>query len=227
MIGRRTRTALLAAGLLLAAAAVSPPVDAACDASLPAHMLQHMLLTMVAAPLVVIGSPISLALRALPRPAARRLAGLHRSRLLGAAAAPALAWALLPSAQIAIHVTPLFELAERSAPVHAAEHAALFGAALLFWRPLVGVDPPRRPHPAAQIAYLLAAMPANDVVGIWLMSSGHVQYTSYAAGGLAAQRQAGVVMLAGSFPLGAAALATAWSWVQREHLRTVLRERVP
>ena len=227
MIGRRTRTVLLAAGLLVAGAAISPPVDAVCDRSLPAHMSQHMLLTLVAAPLVVFGSPISLALRVLPRPAARRLADLHRSRLLGAAAAPALAWALLPAVQIAIHVTPLFELAERSAPVHAAEHAALFGAALLFWRPLVGVDPPRRPHPAVQIGYLLAAMPANDLVGIWLMSSSHVQYTAYAAGGLAAQRQAGVIMLAGSFPLGAAALATAWTWVQREHLRTVLRERTP
>ena len=227
MIGRRTRTALLAAGLLVAAAAVSPPVDALCDPSLPAHMFQHMLLTMVAAPLIVIGSPISLALRVAPRPAARRLAGLHRSRLLRLAAAPALAWTVLPCLQLAIYATPLFELADRRAPVHAAEHAALFGAALLFWRPLVGVDPPRRPHPAVQIGYLLAAMPAGDVIGIWLMSSGHIQYASYAAGGLGAQRQTGVVMLAGSFVLGAAALTTAWSWVQRDHLRTVLRERVP
>ncbi|MGN6379686.1 MAG: cytochrome c oxidase assembly protein [Gaiellales bacterium] len=227
MIGRRVRTMCLAAGVVLAVAAVAPPVDAVCDRSLPAHMAQHMLLTMVAAPLIVIGSPISLMLRLAPRAAARRMAGLHRSRLVRALAAPALAWTLLPAVQIAVYATPLFELADRSRPVHAAAHATLFGAALLFWRPLVGVDPPPRPHPALQIGYLLAAMPANDVIGIWLRSSGHVEYAAYAASGLAAQRQTGVIMLTGSFPLGAAGLATAWSWVQRDHLKTVLRERLP
>ncbi len=109
--------------------------------------------------------------------------------------------------------------------MHAAEHLALFAAALLFWRPLVGVDPLRRLHPLAQVGYLLAAMPASDVIGIWLIFSTHVQYASYARDGLGDQKRAGVIMLAGSLPLGLTAFSTAWRWVQRDHRRTLVAER--
>jgi putative membrane protein len=226
VIGRRARCWVLAAGLLAAAGSVSPSVDALADRTLAAHMAQHLVLTMVAPPLIMIGSPIALALRLAPRRTARRLAGLHRNRLVRALTAPALAWSLLPAVQLAVHLTPLFELAERNQLVHAAEHLALFASALLFWRPLVGADPLRRITPLAQIGYLLSAMPANDVVGVWLMSSSHVRYASYAADGLAGQRRAGVVMLAGAFPLAVAALSTAWTWARRDHHRAVLREQL-
>ena len=222
---RRARTRCLACGLGLAAAAVCPPVDAMADRTLAAHMGQHMLLTMAAAPLVVIGSPLALALR-LARPgAARRMARLRTSRAVHLAASPLLAWSLLAGVQWLVYFTPLFELAERNQAVHAAEHLALFGAALMFWRPLVGVDPLHRLHPLAQVGYLLAAMPASDVIGIWLIFSTHAQYTGYAATGLADQQRAGEIMLAGSLPLGLTALTTAWRWAQRDHRRTLVAER--
>jgi putative membrane protein len=193
---------------------------------LAVHMAQHMLLTMVAAPLIVIGSPIALALRLLPRAEARRLvAGMRRSRLLRLVAAPALGWGLLSAVQMAVYFTPLLELADRSAWVHAGVHAALFGSALLFWRPVLGADPLHRPAPVVQIAYLLSAMPFNDLVGVWLVASSHVQYPADAVQGLSDQRQAGVVMLAGSFILGAAALAAAWSWIRLDDRRALLREQ--
>jgi cytochrome c oxidase assembly factor CtaG len=101
----------------------------------------------------------------------------------------------------------------------------LFGSALLFWRPVLGADPLHRPAPVMRVAYLLSAMPFNDVIGVWLVASSRVQYPASTAPGLSDQRQAGVVMLAGSFVLGAAALAAAWSWIRLDERRAVLREQ--
>ncbi len=225
MIGRRARNTALAAGIAIAALAMAPPVDAFADRTLAGHMLQHMLLTVAAAPLLVIGSPIALGLRA-ARPGARRaLAAAGRSRVTHLIAAPALGWALLPVVQLAIYTTPLLRISARDEWVHAAVHAALIGAALLFWRPVLGADPIPRLAPLAQVGYLLAAMPASDVVGVWLVASAGLHYPPWVTTGLGDQRRAGAIMLAGSFVLATAALRCAWRWVRRDELRTVISEQ--
>jgi cytochrome c oxidase assembly factor CtaG len=225
MIGRRARNAALAAGIATAALAVAPPVDAVADRTLAGHMLQHMLLTVAAAPLIVIGSPIALGLRAAPPRARRALAGAGRSRAAHVIAAPALGWALLPVVQLAVYTTPLLQISARDEWVHAAVHAALLGAALLFWRPVLGADPIRRLAPLAQVGYLLAAMPASDVVGVWLVASAGLHYPATVTMGLGDQRRGGAIMLAGSFVLASAALRCAWRWVRRDELRTLVSER--
>ena len=151
MIGRRARTAALAAGVAGAAVAVAPPIDAVADPTLAGHMLQHMLLTMAAAPLIVIGSPIAVALRRTPPGARRALAGFGRGRAAHLITSPTLGWALLPALQIVVYTTPLLGLSAQNDAVHAAVHAALLGAALLFWRPVLGADPIRRLAPLAQV----------------------------------------------------------------------------
>jgi cytochrome c oxidase assembly factor CtaG len=221
---RRLRSGALVAGVGCCLTAVSPPVDAAADGSLTAHMVQHVLLTMVGPPLILIGSPLALALRRAPRPLGRRLVALGHRRPLRVLTAPLLGWALLPAVQLAVHTGPLFQLVLQDARVHALEHLLLLGSALLFWRPVVGADPVRRLHPLARVVYVLAAMPANDVVGVWLMSSTGIEYPAYAHAGLADQHRGGAVMLAGSFALAAAGLAAAWSWVQADHRRALLGE---
>ena len=224
---RRARTGALAAGIAVACAAVAPPVDAVAGRTLAAHMLQHMLLTMAAAPLIVIGSPVALLLRHAPRRARSALARLGRRRTVHALGAPALGWTLLPVAQAAVYATPLLRVSERDEPVHAAVHGMLLAAGLLFWRPVLGADPMPRLAPLARVGYLLAAMPASDVIGVWLIASAGVHYPPDVTTGIADQRRAGVVMLCGSFVLGAAALAAAWGWVRRDELRTALREGTP
>jgi len=223
--GRRARTTALAAGAAVAGLAVAPPIDAVADRTLAGHMLQHMLLTMAAAPLIVIGSPIALALRRAPRRGRRALAGLGRGRAAHLIASPALGWALLPAVQIVVYTTPLLRISAQDDRVHAAVHAALLGAALLFWRPVLGADPIRRLAPLAQVGYLLAAMPASDVVGVWLIASAESHYPAAVATGLGDQRRAGAIMLAGSFVLATAALRCAWRWVRRDELRTAIAER--
>jgi putative membrane protein len=224
-VTRRTRTAALAAGVAVACIAVAPPVDAVADRTLAAHMLQHMLLTMAAAPLIVIGSPVALALRHAPARARRPLAAAGRSRTARIAGSPLLGWSLLPALQAVVYATPVLRVSARDEAVHAAVHVALLAAALLFWRPVLGADPMPRLAPLARVGYLLAAMPASDVIGVWLIASGSLHYPHDVATGIADQRRAGAVMLSGSFVLGAAALAAAWDWVQRDELRTALRER--
>jgi putative membrane protein len=221
---RRTRTAALGAGVATAAVAVLPPVDAIADRALAAHMAQHMLLTMAAAPLIVIGSPIALGMRHAAPGMRRRLAALGRGRAAHALASAGLAWTLLPVVQVAVYATPLLRVSDRDELVHAAVHAALLATALLFWRPVLGADPIRRLRPLAQVGYLLAAMPASDVVGVWLIGSTTVHYPPDVTTGVADQRRAGAIMLAGSFVLGAAALRCAWRWVRRDELRAAIVE---
>jgi cytochrome c oxidase assembly factor CtaG len=221
-VTRRRRTALLLAGVAVCLIAVSPPFDGRADATLTAHMTQHMLLALVGPALIQLGSPVLLALRLLPRGAARRAARLGHGRALRLLAAPLLGWALLPALMVAVHTPAVFDVAVNDARVHAAEHLALVAAGLLFWRPVLGADPMRRLHPVAAVAYLLAAMPAQDVVGIWLMSSRGIEYPAYAAAGLADQHRAGVVMLTGSFLLGGVALWHAWRWVQLDERRAAM-----
>lgn len=227
MTARPARTAALAAGIAVAAIAVSPPVDARADPALWTHMLQHMALTMVAAPLVVIGSPVSLLLRHAPAARRRRLAAHGGGRAARVLSAPLLAWTLLPAVQIAVYTPALLDRAAADEAVHAGVHVALFAAALLFWRPILGVDPMPRLEPLARVGYLLAAMPASDVVGVWLIASAGVHYPAHVTTGLGDQRRAGAVMLSGSVVLGAAALRAAWRWVERDHLRAVVREQAP
>src|SRR5204862_6267079 len=105
VISRRTRTLLLVAGAAVVAAAVSPPVDTVADRTLAAHMGQHMLLTMVAAPLIVIGSPLALGLRLSPPRVRRWTIAAGHGRLARAATAPLLGWLLLPVVQASVYVT--------------------------------------------------------------------------------------------------------------------------
>ena len=104
----------MAAGLATLVVAVSPPFDTRADASLPAHMVQHVLLTMVAAPLLAAG------LGWLPR------------------LPPVVAWILFAATGWVVHFTGLFEAAAGHVGVHVAEHALLLGTAVLFWAVVVG-----------------------------------------------------------------------------------------
>jgi cytochrome c oxidase assembly factor CtaG len=220
----RARGLVLLAGGLLAVVAISPPAHGLASHSLTAHMVQNLLVSLLAPALVVIGSPLLHVAARPPTPRTQLMLRIAGGRTAALVTAPLLGWALLPVAQLVLHTTPLLELGVRNEWLHLAELLVLFACGLLFWRPVLGADPLPRLHPLVAVAYLLAAMPANDVVGVWLMSSRGIEYASFAGAGLADQHRAGAVMLSGSFLLGAAALASAWRWVQLDHRRTTLGE---
>jgi putative membrane protein len=217
-------------GTAVVAAALSEPVDALADRHLTAHMAEHLALCLAAAPLLVLGRPEGLALRIASPRSRRRLAGVLRGRVLAVVAAPAAEWLLFAGVQWATHLTSFYDYAERHAAAHAGEHAAYLVTALLFWRVALAVEPARhRLSPLGRVAFLMTAMPAGDLIGAWLMSSGTPRYASYAAGrsqaaALADQRLAGVLMIAGSVVLALAAFRAARRWFVEEERRQLVRE---
>jgi len=214
------RWAPFAAGWLVLVVALLSPLDEAADRSFTAHMAQHLLLTFVAPPLVALGGPISLALGVLATSRARRLARALRSPVVRMLAHPVVGWGLFVGVPIALHASRVFDLALGSAGWHAAEHAAWVGAALVYWWPIVGVDP--TPHPmgyGARLLSLLLAMPAMSFLALAIYTADAPLYATYAAemGALADQRDAAALMwVAGNLALVVSMLLVAASWKRHD-----------
>jgi putative membrane protein len=182
--------------------------------SLTTHMAQHLVLAFLAAPLLVLGSPVALALRATGARRALRAAWLVR---------PGLGWVALAATMALTHLPAVYDAAERHAAVHAAVHVAWLGAAVLFWRVVIGADPvPHRPGAIGRLLYMLLFSAPMGAVGAWLLWSSAPWYQGYS---LADQRNAGAVMLvAGGTALALTAVAVAWAAILREHRRQVAYE---
>ena len=202
----RARLAFFA-GLGVVTIALTGPIDAAVTTSFSIHMVQHLLITMVAPPLLLLGAPITLALQAWPGTPRRWILATLRSgpaRLFGN---PLVAWALFFVVLWGIHFTGVYEAALHNNGLHALEHVALLVTALLFWMPIVRADPaPSGLSYPARILYLFVAMPAMAFLGLTIVSSSQVLYPTYAnaegvARALADQRAAGAVMWAGTMVL--------------------------
>jgi cytochrome c oxidase assembly factor CtaG len=222
------RTAAWACGVAALAVALSPPVDVWADARLSGHMVQHLLLTLVAAPLLAAGAPVRLALRALDRTGRRRLARALHGRALGVLAHPAAGWAAFTAVMLGTHLSGIYDVALRHPAVHALEHLAFLGSALVFWAPLVGADPlPGRPGSVGRVAWLMAVMPPMGLVGAWLLS-GPARYAAYAGPGAAAdQRTAAAVMWGvGSLLLAGALVALGYAALVQEERRQRRRDAI-
>lgn len=215
------RTASFLAGLGVLAVALVSPVDAAAATRFSVHMVQHLLLTLAAAPLLVLARPVTLALQAAaPATRGRLLLPALRSRPLKALTAPPLAWCGFALVMWATHFSPLYEAALANPALHALEHLAYLGSALLFWSVVAAVDPsPARLSPPARILYLLLAMPQMTFLGLAIYSARHVLYPAYGAGpgALADQRLAGALMGGtGTLVVVPAAGALLLDWLARE-----------
>jgi putative membrane protein len=121
------------AGILTCALALLSPIDRASDVLFSAHMVQHELLMLVAAPLVVLGRPYEAIMRAVP-PGAR--AHLRFTRIWHVLTLPAVALALHAAARVAWHVPALFDAALADERIHAIQHLTFFVTAVLFWSAL-------------------------------------------------------------------------------------------
>jgi cytochrome c oxidase assembly factor CtaG len=200
------RPAAFAGGLVALLLAVCSPVDALGRQLLQAHMIQHLMLMVVAPPLLWLGAPVAPLLLGLPRPARRVVAALLAARparaMMRALGDPRVAWLLFSAAFWLWHLPALYELALRSDAWHHVEHACFFATALAFWRPVISAWPARRAWPEwAMILYLLLAEAQNTVLSAILTFSDRVIYPFYAGSGqleglsaLDDQALAGVIM---------------------------------
>lgn len=227
------RTVSYVAGLVVIVVCLGSGLDARADDVLSVHMVQHMGLTMVAAPLIVLGAPVTLALRSLPPPARRPLARLVTSRPAHLLTRPVVAWSLFAATTVGTHLTPLYDAALASPALHAFEHLLYVGTAVLFWLPLVGANPVRaRPGAVGMIAYLMSAMGPMALVGVHLASTAEVRYPRYlrpaealGVSALADQQAAGLIMwIGGKLIMVAAILLVAGAALAREERRQRARE---
>src|SRR5207244_839016 len=116
---------------------LASPIDTYAGLLLSDHMVQHVLITMVAAPLLVLGTPILLALRvARPRTRHRILVPLLRKAPVRTLASPVVGWGAFAVVMWGTHAPFVYEGALRNTGLHALEHLSYLTAALLFWRPV-------------------------------------------------------------------------------------------
>jgi putative copper resistance protein D len=226
------------AGWAVVVFAVNSGLAAYAPLRFSVHMAQHLALMTLAPILMVLGAPVTLALRALRRgtePGMRgprewlRLA-LH-SRLTRILAHPVVALVILIVSLFGMYFTGLYELALRSHLAHLAMLAHLLGAGYLFYWSVVGVDPtPHRVAPPIRLLVLFLAMAFHAFFGVALMQSGFAMAADwYAALDLpwlgdpvADQRTAGGIAWSfGEIPslLVAAALLVQWLRVDEREAR--------
>ena len=158
--------------------AVASPVDTYSGVSFSTHMMQHVLLMFVAAPLYALGAPVTLALR-VSRPSTRKrflLPVLH-SRAVRVLTNPLVALGLFALAQYLTHLTGFYNAALENGALHDLEHALYLVSALLFWWPVVGLDPaPRKLAHPARLLYLVVAMPLEAFLAVAVLSGKPYQH---------------------------------------------------
>jgi len=181
------RPASYALGLAFVAGALLSPLDELAAERFSAHMAQHLLLTMMAAPLLLLGNPLPPILWGLPPSARRWLAAPFRRTAWPRTALSAMTFwpaaGLLHVAAVWIwHVPLLYDAAAEHELVHALEHMIFFGTALLFWWPIIRPAPRLAPrlHPGLQIAYLVAATAQSTALGMVLAVPERAFYPHYA-----------------------------------------------
>lgn len=183
-LSRGQVAALVAAWLSLLLALVSP-LDALGAALFSAHMVQHMLLVLVAAPLLVLSAPGTALLWALSAPDRRRLGRWWRRApafraVWHALTRPAVAW-LLHAATIWLwHLPGPYQAALADPAVHAAEHASFLAAAGLFWWVVFGGAPRERLHPALGVFYLFTTALQEGILGALMTFARAPWYPAYA-----------------------------------------------
>jgi putative membrane protein len=212
--------------------ALISPLDRLSDILFSAHMVQHEILMLVAAPLLVLARPLPTYLSALPTSWRLRVGGALRSSLLAGAAralgAPFVALVLHGLIRWLWHLPVAFEAALADEWIHGLQHASFFATALLFWWSLLQGRYGRAGYGAAILFVLLTSL-HTGALGALLALADSLWYPTYAAqarvyeiDGLLDQELAGLVMwvAAGTWlMLLALALLLAWLGEARRRAR--------
>jgi putative membrane protein len=160
-----SRAACWYAGLTVAGTALVGPVATKAHGDFAWHMGGHLLLGMLAPILLVLGAPVTLALRALPVERSRRLARLLASPLLHVLTHPITAAVLNTGGLIALYTTSLYEAMHQHIAVSILAHLHVLFAGYLFTAALIGVDPaPRWPSWLYRAIVFVVALSAHSIL---------------------------------------------------------------
>jgi putative membrane protein len=232
----RWRAACYAAGIVALAVALASPLDALGEVLFWGHMVQHLVLIVVAAPLLVLGAPLVPLLWVADGPGRRCIGAWWRrwpaARAVRAIAAvlttPLLAWLLHVGAVWAWHLPAAYEAALGDERIHALEHLSFLGTAVLFWWVVLQPAGRRRLSQGMAILYVVTAGMQGGLLGALLTFAGKPFYATQSAGAAAwgltpleDQQLAGLIMW---LPAGLAYLAAAGAlfvlWLQEPRARS-------
>ncbi len=182
---RKSRDFLYFAGLVALVLALLSPIDVYAGDLFFMHMIQHLLLMMIAPPLIQLADPMSRIMWAFPRGVRRRIGGtLNNAGVLRLAiqgvTAPVIAWLVFVFTIWVWHTPATYNAALSSEGIHLLEHLTMFGAALIFWWPVIGPAPVRShmPHPL-RFLYLFLALFQNIILGAILTFAQAPVYAYY------------------------------------------------
>jgi putative membrane protein len=222
----RRRSVAFALGMAAIAVALLSGIEAYDTTLFSIHMVQHVLLMLVAAPLIALAAPVTLVLR-LSSPATRRrwILPVLNARITKVLAFPVVSWLLLAGVLWAGHFSPLFDAALEDPLIHDLEHALFLGSALLFWWPAVALDPApwRMSHPVRAL-YVFLQMPQNTFLAVVLLGVSTALYPHYETvvrtwGPTPLEDQrlaAGIMWIAGDTVFIAALAAILYGWMRAE-----------
>ena len=226
------------AGWLLMLVGLVSPVDTYSDDLFWVHMLQHILITMMVAPLMLLGAPATLALRAAsPRVRRSYLVPLLESRLLRALTFPPVALLVFVLGIWSWHLPAAYDAAIASEGLHFVEHGVFLIGGMLFWWMVIGVDASRlRPGHVWRIAVLVVAIMQNISLGLILTSVADPLYETYelaaslrdwGPSAVTDQRLgAGIMWVPGSMMFVIAIMLTVYYWAEREGFKGRQGDRV-
>jgi putative membrane protein len=180
----RRQVVLFHAGLLVMAVAVMSPLHEAGRRSFAAHMAEHELMMLLAAPILVLSRPLPVMLWAFPQGGRQALGGIARQRVVAGVwrglSDPATATLLQAAALWLWHAPALFDRALASEGWHVAQHASFVITALLFWSSMLD----RRRHVGQAAIGLFATSLVSGALGAFMAVSQSPWYRGYADIGL-------------------------------------------
>lgn len=195
-----------AAGIFFLLLALISPIDAFAVELLSIHMVQHMLLMNLAAPLFVLGAPVRTMLWLLP-PAARQSVGRWTRALERRGVPrytlwqPLLLWVLYGAVLWVWHLPALYEAALLSPWIHDVQHLMFFGASCLFWRVMFDPIGRLRMSQGLAVVYLFTTSLHATLLGVFMALGPRLWYPTYAdrapawgVPALADQQLAGYIM---------------------------------
>ncbi len=234
------RLAFYWAALFLLIVALMSPLDVLSADLFFMHMIQHLVMTMISAPLLMLANPMPFLIWGLPdrlrHPVGRFLTSFLRRRSpirerLRTATHGAYVWVVMVGILWGWHDFRLYNLAQGEGWIHDLEHLTFYGSALLYWWRVTGAGP--RLHPrmsrGGAVGYLLAGIPATFVLGVGIAFSTTVIYTYYETRprllGLSVlddQTIGGIIMwVGGSMMYLMAALIVVGIWLYEQEKRPV------
>jgi putative copper resistance protein D len=163
------RTAMFLGGLAVVVVATQSGIGAYDDVLFWDHMVQHLMLIMVAPPLLIAGQPVTLLLHASRNPLHTWAKRAVRSRVVSFLTWPVLGFVAYSAAIAAAHLTDLANLVATNESVHNAEHAAFLLVGYLFFLPILGHEPIRwRLSYPVRFVILVLVMPVDTFTGLVL-----------------------------------------------------------